>query len=460
MNRINKRTYLMYIFAVLFLAGIVILFFTMQINSGKWVIKTYNKHLYNKGEIIAAGTITDRYGVVLAETKNGERVFNESAAVREATLHVVGDTGGFISTGIHSSMKSNLTGYSLINGVYTIKKKGTGNDVQLSIDSRLSVDALKALGDYKGTIGVYNYVTGEIYCAVSNPTYDVLHKPDDIMTDTTGKYEGIYMNRFFTGLYTPGSTFKLVTSTCAIDNILDIDNRTFSCDGAWTNKVGSKVNCTGHHGHPDFKTALAHSCNSSFAAIAVELGKTKMGDTAAQCGFNKSIKVDNFYCAKSKFDVSKAYDIDLAWAGIGQYTTLVNPCHEITLIGAIANKNGTAPTPTLIKGNRTDNLNYMGSVAAKKLYGMMRNNVTSYYKDSSFPGLQMAGKTGTAEVANKRPNAWFVGFSQRDDLPLAIVVVCEDAGSAPKIAIPIANKVMQKALDYYVKAYAKPANDN
>ncbi len=451
MNRVFKRSYWLYLFVLLFLIGLTILFFTMQINSTKWVVKDYNRHLYKNGELLAAGTITDRNGVVLAKTVDGERKYNDDVSIRKSTLHVVGDTRGFIYTGVQNAFKSQLTGYSLINGVYTLKKNGAGNDIQLSIDSKLSVAAMNALGKNKGTIGVYNYKTGEILCAVSLPTYDIYDKPDDIATDKTGKYEGIYMNRFFTGLYTPGSTFKVITSCSAIDNIIDIGTRTFTCKGAWVNKAGSRVQCNGVHGTVDFETALNRSCNTAFATIAVELGNEKLTSTAEECGFNRSLKVDNFICATSRFDLTDAYDVDRGWAGIGQYTTMVNPCHEITIMGAIANRNGYAPTPTLIKGKRTSNLDYMGSVPAKRLDDMLRSNVEKYYTDSRFPDLQMCGKTGTAEVAGKKPHAWFVGYSQRRDLPLAIVVVLENSGGTGiGNAVPVANKVMQKTLELYV----------
>jgi len=455
MNRISRRSYIMYFFAFAFLAGLMILFITMEANSGKWVVKDYNKHLYSEGELLAAGTITDRYGVVLAETVDGERKFNDDYKIRTSTLHVVGDTAGFISTGVHSSMKSQLTGYSLLNGVYKLKKNGTGNDVQLSIDSRLCVTAMEALGNNKGTIGVYNYKTGEVYCAVSLPTYDVYNKPTDIMTDETGKYEGIYLNRYFSGLYTPGSTFKIVTACCAIDNLIDIDTRTFTCGGAWVNSVGNSVTCNGVHGAVNFEQALQQSCNTAFASLAAELGNEKMQDTAEECGFNKKIYVDNFKLATSYYDVTNAYDIDRAWSGIGQYTTLINPCHATMLVGAIANKSGYAPTPTLIKGKNTSKVDFMGSVSVKKLNQMLRSNVENYYGDNRFPNLMMCGKTGTAEVSGKKPHTWFLGYSQRDDLPLAIVVVCENSGGyGIDVAIPIANTVMQKAYELYVLNYA------
>lgn len=452
MNKIFKRSYWLYAFAIAFFAGIVTLFFTMQIHASEWVVKDYNKHLYSGGEFLAAGKVTDRTGTVLAETVDGERHYNENEQIRKATLHVVGDTTGFISTGIQSAFKSELTGYSLINGVYTLKKNGAGNDVQLSIDSRLSVTAMEAMGKNKGTVGVYNYKTGEILCAVSLPTYDIYKKPADINTDSTGKYEGIYLNRFFSGVYTPGSTFKIITACSAIENIPDITTRTFTCNGAYVNSAGSKVKCMGVHGTIDFNKALSHSCNSAFAEIAVELGNEKLTKTAEECGFNQPLTVDNFTCAKSRIDLSEASSIDRGWAGIGQYTTLVNPCHEITILGAIANGTGYTPRPTVIKGKSTSKIGYMGSVPAKRLNDMLRNNVETYYRDSRFPNLKMCGKTGTAEVAGKEPHAWFVGYSQRSDLPLAIVVVLENSGSTGMgSAIPVANTVMQKAVELYVK---------
>ena len=460
MNRIFKRSYIMYVFAFAFLIGLMILFFTMEVNSGKWVVKDYNKHLYSEGELLTAGKITDRMGTVLAETVDGERKFNDDQKVREATLHVVGDTAGFIATGVHSSMKSNLTGYSMINGVYNLKKNGTGNDIQLSIDSRLCVAAMEALGNYQGTIGVYNYKTGEILCAVSLPTYDVYNKPADIATDKTDKYDGIYLNRYFSGLYTPGSTFKIVTACCALENMTDINNRYFTCNGAWTNKVGNKVTCNGVHGTLNFEQALQHSCNTAFAGLAAELGNEAMQKTAEECGFNRTFKVDNITLAKSRYDVTQAYDIDRAWSGIGQYTTLINPCHATMLVGAIANRTGYTPQATLIKNSNTGNESFMGSVQAKKLDKMLRSNVENYYGDHRFPNLLMCGKTGTAEVSNDKPHTWFLGYSQRPDLPLAIVVVCENSGGyGIDLAIPIANKVMQKAYELYVLAYADLGNE-
>lgn len=124
--------------------------------------------------------------------------------------------------------------------------------------------ALAALDGRKGTVGVYNYKTGEILCAVSSPTYD----PDDV-PDVEGNpetYEGVYVNRFLHATYTPGSVFKLVTAAAALDEIPDIGSRTFTCEGSAV-IGGETIQCNGVHGTLNFEEALAHSCNVVFGEI-------------------------------------------------------------------------------------------------------------------------------------------------------------------------------------------------
>ena len=72
----------------------------------------------------------------------------------------------------------------------------------LTIDSELNRVAYEALGGQSGTVGVYNYKTGEILCSVTSPTYDPDNVPD-VAGDTTGQYDGVYVNRFLNAKYTP-----------------------------------------------------------------------------------------------------------------------------------------------------------------------------------------------------------------------------------------------------------------
>lgn len=447
MNRIYKRTGLLYVLAIAFIVGLAILFASFGINAKKWVMQPYNQHIYSQGNLTGMGAIYDRNGKVLAQTANGKRSYNQSRDVRLATLHVVGDAEGYISTGAQTIFKSKLTGYNRLNGLYMSDEEARAHDITLSIDADLSVAAMKAMGSYQGTIGVYNYKTGEILCAVSCPTYDVENKPE-IDTEKE-QWDAVYMNRFFSGSYTPGSTFKVITTASALENCPGIESDTFHCNGYYTNPQGSKVKCNSTHGTVTFTQGLNRSCNVVFAKVAGErLSNDELQSTAESFGFNDNVEVDGIKCKASTIDLKNAYAIDRSWAGIGQYTTLVNPCHEITVMGAIANRNGTTPKPTILRQNFSkSSLKYITSYRARQLDDLLRSNVTNYYRDSKFPNLQMCGKTGTAQVSNGAPHTWFVGYSQRPDLPYAIVVVLENSGGYGLTnAIPIANTVMQKAL--------------
>ena len=286
----SKRALAIYALIGAFLIGVVFLIGSFAVNGETWALKRFNQHLFTGGSLTSAGTIYDTKGVILAQTKDGERIYNDSRRIRKATLHMVGDTAGYISTGIHTIFRSELTGYNLVDGVYRLMEDGEGNNIRLTINAELCATALDALGDRKGTVGVYNYKTGEILCMVSSPTYDPERKPTDIDTDKTGKYDGIYLNRFLSGVYTPGSTFKTITAISAIDNIPDIFTQKFTCKGKMQTS-GGVIYCNEEHGHGTitFEQALNRSCNVAFAQIAIQLGAEKLTATAQQLGDRKSV---------------------------------------------------------------------------------------------------------------------------------------------------------------------------
>ncbi len=466
MRSISRRGLYLYAIILLFLAGCGLLFYNLVTNSSDWAMNKVNKHLYASGSLATAGDIRDINGNILVTTKDGVRVYNKNKNIRTGTLHTVGDSSGYISNGIQTAFKDELTGYTLVDGVYNLKRYGKGNDITLTLNSKVCEEAYKALGGKNGTVAVMNYKTGELVCVVSAPTFDVLNKPSDISTDTTGKYEGIYLNRFFSGLYTPGSTFKIITAACAIENIPDIYSRTFNCEGKVQIGEGYVI-CNGTHGRINFKTAMNKSCNCAFAEIADVLGAERLTATAERLGFNtESIVVsDKINCKKSKISLMESSKLDIGWAGIGQYTTLINPCQMLTIVSAIAN-NGTPVSPYIVseiknpKGEvvffeKTKTMDsYFDVSVAQKLNNILRSNVSNQYGDSAFPGMKMCGKTGTAEVSddkNANPNALFVGYSQLANFPYSIIVVVEDTTTATTSAVPIASKVMNAVKAEYTK---------
>lgn len=463
MKMITKRGIFLWIMSLAFVVGLVFMTVSLVQNGDTWVMKRFNHHVYSNGELIGAGTIYDKDGDVLAETKDGDRVYSDSATTRKSTLHVVGDPKNFISTGVQSVYSARLTGYSLLFGVHNIQKYGKGNDLKLTIDRDICDDAYKALDGRKGTVGIVNYKTGEIVCSVSSPSYDVEDVPDNLLTSE--RYEGVYINRLLDAHYVPGSTFKLVTAICAIENIPDIYSREWVCNGEYQPESGVAIKCNANHGkHINFKDALAKSCNSTFAQIAIELGQEKLATTAKELGIGSAVTVSGTIDSYAgHFDTTDKIKLGvdaLGWTGIGQGNTRIAPITMLRIVSAVAN-GGTAVSFNIVDslanqaGKALDftlpsnQLSMMNSDVAAKLKEMMRYNVTNHYGESKYKGLNLCAKSGTAQIdSNENHNiAWFVGFMDDSEHPYAFVVVIENGNSGSQTAGPVAKRVLTKLVE-------------
>lgn len=463
MKMITKRGIFLWIMSLAFIVGLVFMTVSLVQNGDTWVMKRFNHHVYSNGELIGAGTIYDKDGDVLAETKDGDRVYSDSATTRKSTLHVVGDPKNFISTGVQSVYSARLTGYSLLFGVHNIQKYGKGNDLKLTIDRDICDEAYKALDGRKGTVGIVNYKTGEIVCSVSSPSYDVEDVPDNLLTSE--RYEGVYINRLLDAHYVPGSTFKLVTAICAIENIPDIYSREWVCNGEYQPESGVAIKCNANHGkHINFNDALAKSCNSTFAQIAIELGQEKLATTAKELGIGSAVTVSGTIDSYAgHFDTTDKIKLGvdaLGWTGIGQGNTRIAPITMLRIVSAVAN-GGTAVSFNIVDslanqaGKALDftlpsnQLSMMNSDVAAKLKEMMRYNVTNHYGESKYKGLNLCAKSGTAQIdSNENHNiAWFVGFMDDSEHPYAFVVVIENGNSGSQTAGPVAKRVLTKLVE-------------
>ncbi len=460
MRRISKRVYVLLAFVLGFAGGLGVLIFSLGLHGAAWAGNRANAHAFSGGELSNAGGVYDRNGVALIASKDGKRIWPESKTMRMATLHAVGDPQGFISAGAQSVFRSTLIGWTPLNGMYSLARYGRGSDVLLNLDANLCATAYKALDGRKGAVGVMNYQTGELLCMVSSPSFDPLKKPKDI--DDSEKYEAVYLNRLLHGLFTPGSTFKVVTAACAIENIPDLDSRTFTCNGRYATGEGYVI-CRAKHGKLTFQEALNESCNSAFAQLALELGQAKLRATAQALGFNQSFAVDGITLSGSRFATGDLNALELGWAGVGQHTTLANPAHMLMLMGAVAN-GGKGVLPQLVMATRGPSGHVtafgggkarfdrpktgieMNSATAERLKALLRSNVMDEYDpDGRNEELRLCGKTGTAEVDGKTPHSWFVGFSLAEETPYAVVVVGENAGGGRAVAYEIAVKALSAA---------------
>ena len=437
MRTTGKRSAFLLIFVALFAAGMIFFLFEYVTQGATWAMQPYNAHISGGTTALTNGKITDRNGTVLMQAQDGKRTYADDKEVREATLHVVGDEGGNISTGVQSAFLSKLTGYNLMTGLADLHTAKTGGNIQLTIDADLNKLAYEQFENEgrQGAAILTNWKTGEILAMVSLPTFDPANPPKDL--ESNSEYQGAYVNKVLSGQLTPGSVFKILTTAAAIKNLPDLDSMEFHCTGSETFN-GNKVTDVEAHGDLDFKGALAHSCNVAFAELAVKIGADKMTDSMNQIGLLKPFTIDSIQVATGKYNVQGASEDRLAWSGVGQDQDLVNPAYMVRLMGAIAN-NGTPEKLHFIQsvtgdlgigsdyGKTEADTALMDQNTANRLRDYMRYTVSSYYGDDTFPGIsKVCAKTGTGELGGeKNNNGWMVAFSEDESTPYAVAVVME-----------------------------------
>lgn len=443
MNRISRRAAAVFLLIFVLVGGLGFFLYEYANFADTWVVSPGSPHVYNSTNI-GMGSVVDRNGLTLLDIGEN-RVYASDLAVRQSTLHWLGDRKGQISAPAVSHYAKEMTGFDMIEGLYSYS--GAGGEAVLTLSADIQTTALKAMGEHKGTIAVYNYKTGEILCAVTTPNYDPDDVPD-IENDTTDRYEGVYLNRFVQSAYVPGSIFKVVTTAAALDCMDDVENQKFSCNG----KYGA-VTCESAHGKQSLKKALANSCNCAFAQIAEQLGKETLEKYVRQFQVTDAISFDGITTAKGKYDIKNANPTEFAWSAIGQHTNLINPCRYMTFMGMIAG-GGRAAEPYLVSRVSADGeVSYtaettmtepiMSDEVACTLQEYMRNNVESKYGAKNFPGLTVCAKSGTSQLGgDQTSNSMFAGFVTDEEYPLAFIVVVENGGYGTSTCVPILSKVL------------------
>ena len=433
MRKITNRAFSLLLIAALVICGMG-LYLLEYIDRGQdWAL------YFSRVNSGSSGLLLDRNGQMLAAFGQSEESFSPDAHVRKANYHVTGDYWGRTGAGILSRYWSGMQDFSIFTGM----TKAEDSVLTLSIDSKLNeviYDQLMALGeDTKGLMLLSNYKTGEILGLVSVPSVDP-------MDDETEPKEGAYINRCLSASFTPGSIFKLITAAAAYEQIEDIDQMTFYCEGEYE-IAGVPIICTGSHYSQTFEQALSNSCNVAFAQIAVMLGQDTMVDYVTKYGFLESHELNGINTVAGSYPTEFVGDPELGWSGIGQSTDMVCPYSMLRFLCATAN-GGELVEPTLIIGDSpAESSDYMPAATAARLRQMMNFNVVDHYNgEENFPGLKLCAKTGTAELGDGTSHAWFVGFLADDEHPFAFVTLVERGGYGLSTAGPVTNNVLQWAV--------------
>ena len=461
--RQNLRVVTALLLSLLIVAG-TYCFYSVTTYGGRWFATSTNTRLASQKKQVVAGDIADRTGLVLACTVDGKRTYPRYTGLRKAVAHVVGDNRGFVSHGAETFMASYLLGFKasaterakqLFSGGET-----RGDDIALTIDAELCAYASSLITPFVGgAVVVINYKTGEILCSTSWPSFDPRNMTAALNASSG---EASLLNRATQGMYSPGSTFKIVTMASALSNFSDAQTRLFNCTGR-LDVVNTTVTEAGGavHGQNTLQTAFAKSCNSAFSTLAMELGASRLRWTASDFGFNENFLFSDLIVYNSVFPSGRLSKDQLAWNGIGQGTVQVTPLHMAMIAGAIGNggnmmelrlllsATGAQGNARALPGARVYKRCCNETVAAAVKDAMIECVQSGTGKQAQIKGYTVAGKTGSAETSDNksvRTDAWFAGFVDDPEHPLAIAVVLEKGGSGGTVAAPIAQRVLNRAI--------------
>lgn len=438
--------------------GYIVYFNAVQ--SKEIINSPYNVRLDSMTDRVVRGSILDKDGQVLAET----RVADDGTETRyypfgDLYAHVVGyDSHG--KSGLESTENFDLltsNAFFIERLVNTVKEeKNIGDNIITTLDTELQKAAYDALGYYKGAVVVMEAGTGKVLAMVSKPTFNpnTLYKN---WSSLSSSENAELLNRATQGAYAPGSVFKIVTALEYMRENSDYDNYNYNCEGEINHK-DTIIHCANStvHGEETLKSAFANSCNSAFCDIGLSLNISRYRDTAKDLLFNTKLPA-LLPSSQSKFQLDKkSEDYEIMMTAMGQGKTQVSPYHMTLVSAAIAN-GGVLMKPYLVD----EVVNYTGTSISKnypeKYKRLMTTEEASVLKEYmtevvtngtgvslSWENYTVAGKTGTAEYSSDKTksHSWFTGFSNVDNPELVITVIVESADNSGMSAVTVAKRIL------------------
>jgi peptidoglycan glycosyltransferase len=436
----------------------------------------------DRGQILARDERT-----VLAESKPTTGKFKYLRVYPQGPLY--GHITGFHSVllgriDLEASMNEWLSGraaellpQNLVDEILGRDKRGA--TVVTTIDPRLQRVAKQALGSLPGAVVAMDPRTGEVLAMYANPTFDPnplashnLKAVGDAFKQLNSDPNKPLLSRAYQELFPPGSTFKLVTAAAALENGMS-PNTTFpnppELDLPTTTHNLSNFggeHCMGGASQLTLAEALQVSCNVVFGEIGLKLGAAKLVEQAMKFGFDGHVPFDAPF-AEGQIPPVKDFKGALpavAFSAIGQQSVVANPLQMALVAAAIAN-GGVEMQPRLVREIRdpsgrviktfepTEFGRPISANTAAEMTAMMINVVQQGTGTAAqIPGVEVAGKTGTAQTSTGNPHAWFVCFAPANDPQIVVAVVVLNGGSLGSdatgghVAAPIAKAVLEAAL--------------
>ena len=458
------------LFALLAVYGV----YSINTYGNRWFAYARNPRVREQKQSVTAGSIYDRNGVLLASTVDGERVYQADEAARRAIVHVLGDDEGQVSNGVEGFQTAYLYGFkaSLVerfNDLFSDEPR-QGDNVHLSLDSELCTAITEYFSSYSltrdknGAAVVMNYKTGEVIAEVSLPAFDPM-SDSSVSADSE-----VYWNRTTQSLYPPGSTFKVITTAAALENIPDVASISIACTGG-LDVDGQAIRDYGNAIHKSLtlKQAFVKSCNNVYALLALDMGDAALRKTAESFGFNANFLFRDLVVENSTYPTTNRSNFEIAMSGFGQSAIGATPMHMCLIAAAIAN-DGVMMEPTLLRqvttpsgslrstfGSKVYRTALSASTAATLQEYMRAVVVSGTGSRAAVSGLTVCGKTGSAESSrNGRAvtHGLFIGYIDSDELPFAVCVVVEDIPDGEgggSTAAPIAGDIFKYIRDHAEK---------
>ena len=450
----------------------------------------------DRGPIVAGGTVFARS---VPHRTHGLTIYTRHYPQKGLAAQVIGySTGVGNQTGLEQSLNDYLTGANTNLGSaiqQTLDRLGGqtvhGDKVVLTLKPAAQQLALRDLAGRCGAVVALNPKTGAVYVMASSPTYDqnLINEPNGYakithIKGTCGSPSAL-VNNATAGLYTPGSDFKLVTLSAALDTGKFTPSSTFY-DPGYCTEYGKPVynssspdspNLHETFGNVTLSQGLEYSINSVFCNVGKQIGAGLILDYAKRYGFYSLPPLDlppgetqasglyryvkHCRCYRLWWPNDPATEVDPGRLAFGQAQMQVTPLQMALVAATIANK-GVEPKPYLVQKIVAPNGSAVSRTRPQMLGRVIKPQTAAEINQmmqlvvqggtgtaAQIPGVAVAGKTGTAETnVPNYYNAWFVSFAPAADPQVVVAVVVEKQlnGFGGSVSAPIAKDILEKLL--------------
>ena len=467
----KRLTKTMIAFSVLFALLVANLTLIMVVQANDYKNMPSNNHTLAREARTERGTISTYDNVVLAQSVlQDDGTYKRVYPSGTLAAHVVGYASEAYGTaGIEASYNDTLKGQrnyaSWVDVVNAATDAGTpGNDVKLTINSTIQQAAEQALDGFNGACVVIDSETGAVLALASSPSYNA----SDIESIlSSGSDSSALYNRATQALYSPGSTFKMVSLTTALENNVATESSVFSSPGEMTIGNG-KVNNFGNYSYGEITLARATelSSNTVYGQLGTQIGSDRLVEGSEKFGFNQDVSFDIPLVKSLMPDPNEMTEWETAWATagepVGQHASPAGPqatVLQMALVGCVIANDGVMEQPYLVDSiynadgecsftaRPSSLMTATSSSIAKRVRTVLEGVVNSGTGTAAaVQGVQIAGKTGTSETGKEYDDSWFVGMGPSEDCKVVVAIALEQGASLNGGAASRAQNVLETAL--------------